>query len=807
MIQPISSFAKSEWRIWLPTGILAFVAASLLMSGYPAGLFPELHIPFTYAGDGMAYLWNVQRAIEGAWYFENSRSSFPFVSNHLDYPTSDTGTYVVLKLLGLVFHSATAAMNVYYLLGFSLCAIAAYLVTRTVGVSKQLSFATALLYSFSSFHFWRLGHLFFTWYFVAPLFFYIGFRLFSNRLIFIDNTLSLSSKLWHVFALFFLASFGIYYSLFGCFVLVLCTIMACVFRKSWKHATEGVVTIGFIVLGVLLNVAPSLMYIFSNGENSEGVGRLAGESELYGLKITQMLLPRADHRLDSFFEFASRYNDTFPLVTENISSSLGAIGSLGFLLLMGILMFSLISNRTTSTSETSGQSSSLKFRLQVLAILALGMVLLATVGGGSSLFAMLISTSIRSWNRISIFIAFVSVLAFMLCVDRFITKYAKPTYAWLFSATFALILIVVGIYDQTVRPCHSCISTNQTLVSNDAAFVGAIEAKLPPRAAIYQLPYMAYPESSSVNGLGSYDQARGLLNSTNLRWSFGGMRGRTGDWFFRKLAQLPIDQQVTIIKAIGFSGIYVDRRGYLGEGVDKRCEPFDKRKIDRIKNNCLTIAEVERDIADAVSPVFNQQQLVSKDKQLTFTPLKPIDVQTAEDAKPSEAAVLLANTYLKPIGFQLKNGIPIQTDGGFEEPLDFRKSELDFPHYVGRVTGLAGLTAVNGVYVGRYSDAMEAKKVTVWLSKPLPKKFRLQIHAEAAGPNADKSLKIKIGTQVKEITLSDKFSTQTIAFETNESVRKIVFIPAEPFSPARRWGASDKRFVAIHFQQLTITPE
>jgi phosphoglycerol transferase len=807
MIQPISSFTKSEWRIWLPIGLLAFVAASLLMSGYPAGLFPELHIPFTYAGDGMAYLWNVQRALEGAWYFENARSGFPFVSNHLDYPTSDTGTYIALKLLGLVFHSATAAMNVYYLLGFSLCAVAAYLVTRTVGVSKQLSFATALLYSFSSFHFWRLGHLFFTWYFVAPLFFYIGFRLFSNSLIFTDKKLSLSSKLGHVFALFALASFGIYYALFGCFVLLICTIVAGVFRQSWKYVIEGVVTIGFVVLGVLLNVTPSLMYIFSNGENSEGVGRLAGESELYGLKITQMLLPRADHRLDSFFEFASRYNDTFPLVTENISASLGAIGSLGFLLLMGILMFSLISNRTTSTSETLGQNSSLKFRLLVLAILALGMVLLATVGGGSSLFAMLISTSIRSWNRISIFIAFISVLAFMLCVDRIITKYAKPTYAWLFSATFALILIVVGIYDQTVRPCHSCISTNQTLVSNDSAFIRAIEAKLPPQAALYQLPYMAYPESSSVNGLGSYDQARGLLNSTNLRWSFGGMRGRTGDWFFRKLAQLPIDQQVTIIKAIGFSGIYVDRRGYLGEGIDKRCEPFEKSKIDRIKNNCLTIAEVERDIADAVGPVFNQQQLVSKDQQLTFTPLKPIEVLTAEDAKPSEAAVLLANNYLKPIGFQLKNGIPIQTDGGFEEPLDFRKSELDFPHYVGRVTGLAGFSAVNGVYVGRYSDAMEAKKVTIWLSKPLPKKFKLQLHAEAAGPNAGKPLKIKVGTQTKEITLSDKFSTQSIVFDTNESVQKIVFMPAEPFSPARRWGASDKRFVAVHFQQLTITPE
>jgi phosphoglycerol transferase len=807
MIQPISSFAKSEWRIWLPLGIIAFVAASLLMSGYPTGLLPELHIPFTYSGDGMAYLWNVQRAIEGAWYFENTRSGFPFVSNHLDYPTSDTGTYLVLKLLGWFLNTAIATMNVYYLLGFSLCAVAAYLVTRTMGISKQLSVATALLYSFSSFHFWRLGHLYFTWYFVAPLFFYIGFRLFSSRLIFTDNTLSLPSKLWHALALFFLASFGIYYALFGCFVLVLCTIMASVFRKSWTYATEGVVTIGFIVLGVLLNVAPSLMYIFSNGENSEGVGRLAGESELYGLKITQMLLPRADHRLDSFFEFASRYNDTFPLVTENISSSLGAIGSLGFLLLMGILMFSMMSNRTSSTSETLGQSSSLQFRLQILAILTLGMVLLATVGGGSSLFAMLISTSIRSWNRISIFIAFISILAFVLCIDRVIAKYTKTTYLWLVGSIFALILLFAGIYDQTVRPCHSCISTNKTLVANDVAFIKTIETNLPPQAAIYQLPYMAYPESSSVNGLGSYDQARGLLNSTNLKWSFGGMRGRTGDWFFRKLAQLPIDQQVSIIKAIGFSGIYVDRRGYLGEGVDKRCEPFDKSKIDRLKNNCLTIAEVERDIADAVGLVYNQQQLVSKDKQLTFTPLKPVEVQTTGDAKQSEAAVLLANTYLKPIGFQIENGIPIQTDGGFEEPLDFRKSELDFPHYVSRVTGLAGLTVVDGGYVGRYSDAMEAKAVTVWLSKPLPKKFKLQLHAEAAGPNAGKPLKIKVGKQIKEVVLSDKFTTQIVSFEITDKVRKIEFIPAEPFSPMRRWGAADKRFVAVHFQQLTITPE
>ena len=98
------------------------------MSGYPVGLLPETKVPYTYTGDGMVYLWNVQRAIEGAWYFENVRSGFPFVSNHLDYPTSDTGSYLVIKLLGWLVTTPVAVMNLYYLLGYSACSVAALLI-------------------------------------------------------------------------------------------------------------------------------------------------------------------------------------------------------------------------------------------------------------------------------------------------------------------------------------------------------------------------------------------------------------------------------------------------------------------------------------------------------------------------------------------------------------------------------------------------------------------------------------------------------------------------------------------------------
>jgi phosphoglycerol transferase len=812
MIHPISFIAKSEWRTGLLLAILSFIAASLLMSGYPLGITPELNVPFNYGGDGLAYLWNVQRAIEGIWYFENERSGFPFGSNHLDYPTSDTGTYLALKLLGWLFESTASVMNLYYLLGFSLCSFFGYLTSRSMGVTKYISIATALLYSFASFHFGRVGHLFFTWYFVAPLFFYIGFRLFSNKFIFTNPDTKTKNKIINAAGLIFLASFGIYYALFGCFVVGICTAMASALQRSWQRLYEGLLSVVFIVIGVLLNVMPSLIYIFQKGENREGVNRLAGESELYALKITQMLLPRADHRLDSFFEFASRYNNAFPHVTENISASLGLIGSVGFLLLVVTLIFSLTTPLKsllipTLNQDDSGRLGTYHMRMRILMILTLCLVLIGTVGGGSSLFALLISTSIRSWNRISIFIAFISVLALMLSVDYLVIKYIKPHYSKFVGVGLACVFLAIGLYDQTAKPCHTCMRLNRSLIENDAAFVRSIETSLPNGSAIYQLPYMAYPESNAVNSLGSYDQARGLLNSLQLKWSFGGMRGRAGDWFFRKLSHLPIHQQITVIKAMGFSGIYIDRRGYIGTQGSKRCAPFMENKSDRIKHDCLTIVELEQDIADSLGINISQQKLISNDAQLLFIPLQEKGRTMQTVARSSISDALLIDNYLKPIGFKLENGIPIQIEDGYDLPLDFRKGNLDFPHYVGNVTGLSGYTVVNGVNEGRYSDAIEAKRVTIWFSKPLPKKFTLQLRAEAAGPNVGKPLKVTVGRQSKELIFSNTFSTQTVAFETNGTNYKMEFIPAEPFSPSRRWGAADTRLLAVNFQQLTIKPE
>ena len=75
------------------------------------------------------------------------------------------------------------------------------------------------------------------------------------------------------------------------------------------------------------------------------------------------------------------------------------------------------------------------------------------------------------------------------------------------------------------------------------------------------------------------------------------------------------------------------------------------------------------------------------------------------------------------------------------------------------------------------------------------------------GLNAGKPVKVKVGKLIKEMIFGADFSTQTLTFDLNEPVHKIEFIPADPFSPARRWGGADARVIAIHFAQLAISPK
>jgi hypothetical protein len=89
-----------------------------------------------------------------------------------------------------------------------------------------------------------------------------------------------------------------------------------------------------------------------------------------------------------------------------------------------------------------------------------------------------------------------------------------------------------------------------------------VRARLGDGASVFNLPHLPFPESGTRYQMGSYDQAVGYVYEPTLNWSFGFMHGREPEYPLA-LQNQPVEEWLTSIAAIGFTGIVIDRRGYV----------------------------------------------------------------------------------------------------------------------------------------------------------------------------------------------------------------------------------------------------
>ncbi len=84
-------------------------------------------------------------------------------------------------------------------------------------------------------------------------------------------------------------------------------------------------------------------------------------------------------------------------------------------------------------------------------------------------------------------------------------------------------------------------------------------------AAVVQLPYEPFPEPAP--GLRDlYEPAKPYIHSSDLRWSWGAMRGRPEDWAAR-YATRPAAELVPAAREAEFAAIVVDRFAYPDRGT------------------------------------------------------------------------------------------------------------------------------------------------------------------------------------------------------------------------------------------------
>ncbi len=301
---------------------------------------------------------------------------------------------------------------------------------------------------------------------------------------------------------------------------------------------------------VLVNASPSIIYLYKHGD-AHVTERSPAGPEIYGLKISQLLLPITGHRVGFLNSIKRLYNEN-TVVTENDAAALGLVGSLGFLALLARLFYR---RRSEVAEELVTERNSMLDDLSVLNIFA---VLLATIGGFSSIFGLLVSAGIRSYNRISVFIAFFALLAVAVGWEWVYPRVVRSTPAAILFYVLAAVVLLAALLDQTSRDYVPQYAEIKAEYRSDEEFMRNIESSLPGHSMIYQLPYIPFPEHPRVNTMVDYDHLRGYLQAQNLRWSYGAMKKREGDLWQQQTAALPVEQMVEVL---GFSRVFRNLSG------------------------------------------------------------------------------------------------------------------------------------------------------------------------------------------------------------------------------------------------------
>ncbi|WP_127792895.1 hypothetical protein [Agromyces sp. LHK192] len=569
MTSPSTGTRWTEALLYAVTAVVTGIATYIALALWRA----DLRVPLSYAGDALPTGAHFKTVIEEGWYEHQPRLGAPTGQFYSDFPTADNLHMIAAKIISLFTSDWAVALNVYFLIGFPLAALAAVWFLRVCGVSRALTMALATLYAIAPYHFQRgQDHLWLGSYYAVPLAMGLLVLILQRRRIWgvgrsqnpvLRWVVSPSTRTVVWIAL--LATSSSYYAVFFLVLLAFTGIVVLIRDRRWKPflgaAGAGVLT----VVVMLVNMAPDILFGLQHGANGGGLERMRAEAEIYALKLSQLLLPWPGHRIGPLQTLRDMYDSSYPLLSEQ--PALGSIAALGlvsaFILLavQGILRRGRGGWLATRPGRTTAWLASLLFVA----------FLFGTVGGLSTVVSFFTS-SLRGWNRIVIVMAILALAVVGLLVDAIIRRAVAarglaPAARRTIAAVSAGVVLVVGFVDQTPSFDAFDYEGNATRFSADAEWFGGIESTLESGSEVLLLPYIPFPENSGPTGFLASEQLIPYLQTDELRWSNGGIKGRPAADWPGQLQNYPADDLADLTALAGFSAIVVERNAYVDHGA------------------------------------------------------------------------------------------------------------------------------------------------------------------------------------------------------------------------------------------------
>jgi hypothetical protein len=500
---------------------------------------PLVYIAGEESSDAPFYFARVKAAIDGRYWPLLEKKipelAAPAVATWEDRPEIEQ---VLIFVTGLIARCVGifAACNFMIMLAQVLAALSMYAVCRFLGYHWSWSFAVGIAYGFARYAFAQgENHLDLVFYWHVPL------CLLVIRWLSIGEGLAMSGRKF-VFALAVGFATGLqnpYYT-FMFIQLVVLGGLAQWLRRGWRGFLPALAVCAAGMLGFLVVTVDAVIFRVLHGHNSEALLRNYAQMEFYALKLIDLFVPFPGHRL--FSNLAEHYS-AIVLVRGEMPPGgyLGLIGIAG-LIALGVTTFARIAKRNRAIPIEAAQT--------------LWVLLQASVGGLNAFAGLFGFCLFRATGRYSIFILALVLLFLARELSRLTRN--KPVLAAVGAAT----LMLLAVIDQTPHiVSRSEIEQTASTVDSDSSFTKEIESHVPPGAMVLQLPTVEFPRDN-------FDHFRPYLFSKHLRFSFGGVKGRTQDEWLRGFDKMSITEAIDALRSRGFSVIYVDRAQYQDQGEE-----------------------------------------------------------------------------------------------------------------------------------------------------------------------------------------------------------------------------------------------
>jgi hypothetical protein len=555
---------------------VAFLASVMFVVGFGGGI-RRMSVPWG-AGDllgpySVAKLWS-----EGGP-FGNSRFGFPFGMELRYFPATDHLQNAIAGLIAAVTGNPFLGINAVYALSFPLTALAALWVLKIARLRGPIAITIALAFTAIPYHWLRTDHIYLATIYSAALGVGLALLVGTGEL---ERRLRGERRLWTGLAMLgiaaVIATSGIYYA---CFTILICS-AALVYRFArgarWRGLLISMSPVVAVVACTGLALAPAVLYDRAHPALQPVAERIVIESVQYSGVLAFTLLPAPVSDIPGFGPVNESVTRAVAAVSGYPTSgvlwyadfgSLETIAALA-LLVVGVVFAARRSaftgrRRPSPQEPVNGSSESVGFGL--VGTLLSTTVLFFIPWGLNLLFAYFVTPQLRAWDRL------VPVL--------FLLVFTGAAVAWRTlnlprhggkAVVIAVVILVVLVFDSVI-PYRSRFTTISTTSSAFSAagytYATDLNAAVPGRCGVLELPYLGYPEVPPIVGLGSSEPLWPALTNPEKSWSFGAMKGTLASAWQVALGNKIDANAVRELEAGGFCAIHVDRRGFSPADADK----------------------------------------------------------------------------------------------------------------------------------------------------------------------------------------------------------------------------------------------